>query len=540
MSDQDRRGDGAHEDGDAPPMLVIGERGPEVEDTTLEELRRQREELLRERAEAEARIRAERERAEAELEAERRRTEQELIERQRRIDDAERDLMAAERRVRRQAERSGKAHTVPRVARTLPPRGRLRAKGTAGLLVGVVAVSAAVALVSAGTPPSEGEISEYTALAEGQVAWDEATRAYDELIALRMQEVGSAPSDEGIAAVEEQSQQVLTLVEGAEDVVALPYSTGTDRLREAVEIIATDESPGAIRPVNQWEDQRYLISDAAVGRSDVERVTEAMLPGSALAWWAMAAMLLALAGLIRLAVKDRAYVALALLGVGAITGVASMVYLSTYQQVGSLSEAATARDEVGREYRATVSAQGRDLATAFGLDRGVSNDADYWTRDYYLDLEDVPEDVAQNYWDVRAGFADLTPEEQLAQAPALIEALAPVWDQRREQLSAADAAVVEAADDPPSVAALLLTSLATVGLALAAVLAPSGRPEQLRTSSGTGSPSPAGAKRPADRKAKGQDRRDSRTARGNLNTQARNTHRNTPARGRTARRGGRR
>ncbi|WP_131104130.1 hypothetical protein [Ornithinimicrobium sufpigmenti] len=397
-----------------------------------------------------------------------------------------------------------------------------------------------VALVSAGTPPSEGEIGEYATLADGQVAWDEATRAYDELIALRMQEVGSAPSDEALAAVEEQSEQVLTLVEQAQDVVPLPYSTGTDRLGEAIEIIATDQSPGAIRPVNQWEDQRYLISDAAVGRSDVERVTEAMLPGSALSWWAMGAMLLALAGLIRLAVKDRAYVGLALLGVGAITGVASTVYLNTYQQVGSLSEAATARDEVGREYRATVSAQGRDLAAAFGVDRGVSGDEDYWTRDYYLDLEDVPEDVVQDYYDVRAEFADLTPEEQLAQAPVLIDALAPIWDQRRDQLSAADSAVLAAADDPPGVAGLLLTSLATVGLAVAAVLAPSGRPEQLRTSSGAGSSSPAGAKRPADRKAKGQDRRDSRdsrTARGSQNARVRNTHRNAPARGRAGRAG---
>ena len=487
-------------DADKPPMLVLGDRGPDVEDTTLEELRRQREELLREREETQERIRADRERAEAELEAERRRTEQELIERQRQIDDAERDLLAAERRVRRQAERSGTAHEVPRVARTpLPPRGRLRARGTAGLLAGVVAASAVVALVSAGTPPSEAEVSEYTTLTEGQVAWDEATRAYDDLIVLRMQEAGTVPSDEAMAAVEEQSEQVLALVEDAEGVAPLPYSQDADRLREAVRAIATDDSPGAIRPVTQWEDQRYLVSDAAVSRSDVERATQAMLPGSPLAWWVMGAMLLALAGLIRLAVKERAYVALALLGVSAITGVASLLYLSTYQEVGSLTEAATTRDDVGREHRATVSAQGRDLRTAFGLDRGLSDDDEYWTRDYYLDLDDVPEAVAQNYGDVRAGFTDLTADEQLVQAPVLVDALAPIWDLRREQLNAADAAVIAAADDPPRVAALLLTALATAGLAIAAVLAPAGRPERLRTH--------------------------------------RDTHRNTPARGGAGRRG---
>ncbi|QFG68102.1 hypothetical protein [Ornithinimicrobium pratense] len=126
MSDQDRRADGVDEDADAAaPMIVLGERGdPDVEDTTLEELRRQREELLRERAEAQERIRADRERAEAELRAERERTEQELIERQRQIDDAERDLLAAERRVRRQAERRGNSHTVPKVTRSSTPLPR--------------------------------------------------------------------------------------------------------------------------------------------------------------------------------------------------------------------------------------------------------------------------------------------------------------------------------------------------------------------------------------------------------------------------------
>lgn len=506
MSDQDRRHDGASGGADTPPMLVIGERGPEVEDTTLEELRREREELLREREEAQERIRAERERAEAQLEAERRRTEQELVERQRRIDDAERDLLAAERRVLRQAERSGTAHEVPRVVRTpLPPRGRLRAKGPAGLLAGVVAVSAMVALVSAGTPPSAGEIDEYATVAGGQLAWDEATRAYDDLIVQRMQEGGGVPSDDVTAAVVEQSEQVLALVEEAQDVLPLPYSTGTERLVEAIRVIATDQSPGAVRPVSQWDGQRYLISEGAVGRSDLEEATGAMLPGSALAWWAMGALLLALAGLIRLAVKDRAYLALSLLAVSVVTGVSSMVYLGTYQQVGALVDAATTREEVSREHRATISAQGRDLAIVFGVERGMSGDEDYWTRDYYLDLDDVPEDVAQNYWDVRAGFADLTAEEQLEQAPALVDALAPIWDQRREQLGAADAAVVEAADEPPGVAALLLTSLATVGLAVGAVLAPTGRPEQLRTSS----------------IAAGADR-------------------NTPVRGRAGRRGGRR
>lgn len=508
MTDRDRRPDAAGEDGDAPPMLVIGERGPDVEDTTLEELRRQREELLREREEAQERIRAERERAEAALEAERRRTEQELLERQRRIDDAERDLLAAERRVRRQAERTGTAHEVPRVVRTpLPPRGRLRAKGTAGLLAGVVAASAVVALVSAGTPPSESEVRDYTTLTQGQRAWDEAVRAYDDLIVQRMEQTGEVPSEEAAAAVEEQAEQVLALIDEAQDLAPLRYETSSARLVESVGIIAADRSPGAVRPVNQWESQRYLVSDAATSRTDVEDVTDAMLPGSTLAWWALGIMLLALAGLVRLAVRDRAYLALALLGVAAVTGVASMVYLATYQQVGALTEVATARDEVGREHRSTVSAQGRDLGAIFGVDRGVADDEDYWTRDYYLDLEDVPQDVAQHYWDVRAGFADFAPEEQLAQAPELVEALAPVWDQRVEELVAADAAVVAAADDPPGVAGLLLTALATVGLAVAAVLAPSSRPERLRTSSGTGASVPAGVKRPQDRRAKGQDRR---------------------------------
>lgn len=558
MSDQDRRADGVDEDGDAAPMLVLGERGgPDVEDTTLEELRRQREELLEERAKAQERIRAERERAEADLQAQRERTEQELLERQRRIDDAERDLLAAERRVRRQAQRTGAGHTVPRVewssSKPLPPRGRLRAKGTAGLLVGAIAASAVVALVSAGTPPSEEEVREYAALAEGHLAWDEATRAFDDLIVTRMSQAGNVPSDEALVATGAAAEEVVNLVEDAELIAPLPYSGGAERAVTGIRAIAEDQSAAAVRPVNQWESQRYTLSDSATTGRVFDDAGEALTPGSALSWWMLSAMLLALAGLIRLALKDRAYIALALLGVAGITGIASMVYLGIYQQVGSMAENVQARDDAALEHRSVVSAQGRDLRTIFGVETSFLELQEYWTRDYYQDLDDVPQDIAQNYWDVRAQFATLAPEEQLEQAPELVDALSPVWDLRREQLAAANDAVVAAADDPPGVAALLLTTLGTAGLAAAALLVPSHRPDKLRTSASSttrgGGRGSTGGARPGGRGdqgrgnkgqgSKGQGRGDSRTVRGRQNDQVRNTRRNTPAKGRGGRRGGR-
>lgn len=547
MSDERREvaqgQDEKDQDHDGPPMLVLGERGPDVEDTTLEELRRQREELLREREAAQERIRAERKQAEAELEAERERTERELLERQRRIDDAERDLLAAERRVLRQAQRSGRAHEVPRVTRSatpLPPRGRLRVKGTAGLLAGVVAASAAVALLSAGSPPSEAQIQEYTTLAEGQLAWDEATRAFDDLIVSRMEHAGSVPPDEAVVELEEQADRVHNLVEEANSIVPQPFSRGTERVVGAVDAIAQDRSAAAVRPVTQWENHRYEVREMAVSRRAINEATDTLSPGSALAWWAMGALLLALLGLGRLALKERAYVALALLGVAGITGVAGMVFLGSYQQAGDLREHAEAREELSREHRDTAGAQERDLMMIFGVQRSSLHDNDYWTRPWHVDLETVPDDLAEPYLDIRAGFADLDPEEQLAQASELVDALAPIWDHRREQVAAATAAVVDATDEAPSVAALAVTTLATAGLAGAALFMPSHRPDTLRASSATPKGAPAGSRRPQDRRTAGQSR-NTRSARSRRNesTTGRTTARNTPARGRSGRRRGR-
>ncbi|QFG68101.1 DUF1634 domain-containing protein [Ornithinimicrobium pratense] len=402
-----------------------------------------------------------------------------------------------------------------------------------------------IALVSAGTPASEEDVRGYASLAEGQLAWDEATQGLDDLIVTRMEQAGGVPSDEARAATEDAAEELITLVEEAQVVSPLPYSTALERAVTGIRAIATDQSPGAVRPVNQWREQRYSLTDGASNRRAFTDATETMTPGSPLAWWLLGIMLLALAELIRLAVKDRAYVALALLGVAGVTGVASMVYLGIYQQVGSMADSVSARDDVARDHRSTVDAQGRDLGVIFGVDRSVLGDEEHWTRIYFHDLEEIDPEVAQNYWDVRAGFADLGPEEQLARAPELVSALEPVWEQRREDLQAANAAVIAAVDHPPGVAPLLLTTLVTAGLAVGAVFVPSHRPDRLRTTAAlSGNASRGGdVKRANDVSAKGEGSRDSRTARGQnaqpRNT-GRNTRRNTPARGRAGRRGGRR
>lgn len=487
---QDR--DERHDDGDVEdaPMLVLGERGPDVEDTTLEELRRQREELLREREEAQERIRAERERAEEELAERRRRTEQELIERQRQIDDAERDLLAAERRVRRQAERSGKP--VPKVTRSrtpLPPRGRMRAQGLAGLLAVVVAITGVIALVQAGSPPSDEQIQDFATLAEGQLAWDEAGRAYDELIVTRMQSGGSL-SDAEAAAVRAQADEVIELLDEADRIAPRSYVSSTDRTVAAINTIA-DSSTSAIRAVNLWDERRYDMSAGAVSSSDLRRASEAMTPGSAASWWMLVLMVLAVGWLIRLAIKDRAYVALALLAVAGVTGVSSMVFLGSYQQGGPLNERLELREDAYGNHREGVDALRRDLSSIYGVRSSGMDDETYWTTEYFVDLDSIPPNIAQDYRDVRAGFLDLSPDEQLDQTPELVEALEPVWLEHREQLSAANDAVVEAAHDAPGVTALALTTLGTVGLAAAAIFVPSHRPDRLRTSS-TGSTQSSG------------------------------------------------
>lgn len=485
--DRDKRGDDGDDEG--APMLVLGERGPDVEDTTLEELRRQREELLREREQAQERIRAERERAEEELAERRRRTEQELIERQRQIDDAERDLLAAERRVRRQAERSGKpAPKITRPTTPLPPRGRMRARGLAGLLAAVVAITGWVALAQAGSPPSDEQIQDFATLAEGHLAWDEAVRAYDDLIVTRMQAEGSLPSDAEAAVLQARADEVIELIEEA-DRIAPSRVSSTERAVQAVNVIA-DSSTSTIRAVNQWDERRITLSSSAVSSSDLRRATEAMTPGSAGSWWMLVIMLLAVGWLIRLAIKDRAYVALALLAVAGVTGVSSMVYLGIYQQGGPLNDELELREEAFNNHRqGVVDTQRRDLASIYGLQSSTMDAETYWTSPYFVDLDSTPADIAQDYRDARAGFVDLSPDEQLDRAPELVEAAEPVWLEHREQLSVANDAVVAAADEAPGRTALALTSLGTIGLAAAAIFMPSHRPDRLRTSSTGSTPS---------------------------------------------------
>ncbi|OLT39909.1 hypothetical protein BJF86_06620 [Serinicoccus sp. CNJ-927] len=108
------------------PMLVLGEDLPDVEDTTIEELRAQEAALEQQRRELAEQAEQERDLARQRLASQRREVERELARRQREIDDAERRLVRTERRLRRQAARMGQEDRVPRVSTTRTTRSSNR------------------------------------------------------------------------------------------------------------------------------------------------------------------------------------------------------------------------------------------------------------------------------------------------------------------------------------------------------------------------------------------------------------------------------
>lgn len=207
-----------HDRHDDRPMLVLGESGPDVEDTTAEELARERAELEAQRGRlyeederrrelAEAKAQAAREEAEKTLAEERRLAELELARRQRAVDDAERKLAKTERRLERQASRARTADQIGpgSTGQAAPPAGpvqpRLASQASerrslltqtdprTGVRVPRMRVSAALAVVAsvltllaaAGAleSPGQEQVEAFVAADESRTEWLAVTAALD-------------------------------------------------------------------------------------------------------------------------------------------------------------------------------------------------------------------------------------------------------------------------------------------------------------------------------------------------------------------------
>lgn len=359
-----------------PPMLVLGEDRPDVEDTTLEQLRREQEQARQE-------IEAARRRAQEEIERRRREAEREIAEleaqKERELLDRERDLERTQRKLYQREKRL--LRRVPQGARkpdrlVEPPRKAplaetgLRRSAWAVLLGAGAAVAIVVGALSGGTS-ADGELrAEIAATDEARVLWLRSGLEADAAIAQLMagQEVAASPDG---------SYPNVALAREAVALVPEPTDYA-DRAAEATERML-DPQTGTVRALTLWGDV-HDESGYAVGHWEVEDLVEEADGPSGWTYALMVAGILALLVLAGLAVAAKAWVALPLVLVAAGLAVASTMLVAGDGR--AVSAAFEAHEEADDRLDQVHDQLGRDLQTAYGTNRSaLADDEDYWTRD---------------------------------------------------------------------------------------------------------------------------------------------------------------
>ncbi|WP_298885556.1 hypothetical protein [uncultured Serinicoccus sp.] len=454
-------------------MTIIGEDLPDVEDTTVEELRAQQEQLEQARRDLAERAREERERAEQQLAAERRRAERELARRQREIDDAERRLLRTERRLRQEAASSGRGVD-------LPPRPRRRAarRSDSELLdaaraeldtrVPRLGFAAALALgagllLALGSTLSADRVEQeqtqtFTVLETAQADLRDAVSSLDtELV--RYATGDPVPLDDaGQLASVTAALEVL----GREGID--PYAA--ERLAEAGPELSGD-AVSPVRAATSWQDTRQDMA-YAVSPWEVEDEVEELAPGSALGTlllWA-GALVLVVAAVVLL--RAGARVASAFFVLAALA--TSLLVVQDAQP--GWRRAVVAHEEAADRPADLQSVVEDDLEILVGLRtlapwETEDDDYGYWTTEYRLEESGADPDgtVAQARADLgRALTEDGSQQQQRTAALDLVAAA----DEAREPLeadlvTARETVVVEATTGPSA-------GLLGAGLGLAVLL----------------------------------------------------------------------
>ncbi|WP_134772810.1 hypothetical protein [Ornithinimicrobium flavum] len=428
-----------HEDEHDPhdaPMLVLGEDVEDVEDTTAEELARQRQELEEQRSRMEQEARRRREEAEAEaarlrreaeekLARERRETEIELARRQREIDDAERELERRRRRLQKETGRT--AHVEVRPTRRSGRKDREsdgnsllaavdRRSGTpvprlgrAGALAALAAALVALGAPLSIDPPPPEAVQEFVAQDEARIAWADTGLALDRdvLAYLDGEDVtvdGQVPS---VARAE-------ALTDG-DDYYLDPFVQGVGPLLEA---------PGSTpqRVLSAWTEAR----DAArysVSSYDVDRAAEALDTDSAFPTWMLLGAVVSTGVLGYGLLRGGSRVGAGLAGLALVPTVMLLVDGDRHLDV----EDPIARHEVAMEGSESLHRQlGQDLQVVLGTRTIESYQRDtYWEESGWLN--DVSPDVLEVYAAARAplqavDLRNLPLEESVPHAETLVQA----------------------------------------------------------------------------------------------------------------------
>ncbi|MFX0537398.1 hypothetical protein ACQBAT_05345 [Ornithinimicrobium sp. Y1847] len=451
-------GSGQH---DKRPMLVLGQRGPAVEDTTIEELRREQAELDRRRAELEQEARRRRRQADNEITASRKQIERDLARRERELQDAERKLYRASQRARRQARASGQEHLIP--DRPAPPaEQRLRNSGAPARFAWfAVALGILSVLFAAMTAPALDAADDWrTELAASQ-AWDEVQ--LESTLLLRERLTDSAD----VAAARDRVDQA---VAAAADLTPAErryegYQAGT--IEEALTTVTEDGSP--VRVAAAWERLSSIVS-TVVPTYLLRNAAAELAPWPLFAWLLLAGAAGCLIALAFQALQREAWLALALVAASVVALGVSAVFLQMSR--GGVSAELEEVTTTTRTVDSLRLGHSSDVKRVLGL-RVSGTDDEYWDGPYRgPDLEGVPSAVGQAYAQARADMTGASEQDQLEMLEPLTESLRPVLADRHHQASEAADTLVDRLNEQPPGWPMLLAVVISGALGVLALFAP--------------------------------------------------------------------
>lgn len=477
-----------------PPMLVIGDDLPDVEDTTAEELARQRAELeerrrhleeedRRRREEAERRAEQLRREAEQKLARERREAEIELARRQREIDDAERRL---ERNRRRLAKQGGSAAASSSGATTAtgsrPQKRRKKSRdeddgnsllaavdrrsGTPVPKLGRASVLAVLAgaLIALGAPlsidPPPGEaVADFVAQDETRTGWVETGLALDQDVVdyLAGEDVvvdGEVPSVTRARAVADPGDYYL------------------DGFVDQVGPLLQEPGSTPQRVLSAWSEARnstlYGVSTYDVKREAEQLDTDRVFPTLMLlgAMVAMGGLALGLA-------RGGTWVGAGLAGLGLVS--AGLLVANGDRHL-DVEPAIEQHDAAMGGSEGLHQQLERDLGVVLGSRSLESYERDdYWERISRVSPDEVDPAVLEGYEAARRGLEgvdlrSMSLEESLPHAEALIEAGGAALAAQHEQVEQARAEVVAHTEPDVDLGPYLATALAAGLLPLAALV----------------------------------------------------------------------
>ncbi len=512
MSDEGRPGaagaDGAGgAGGDKPPMLVLGEQRPDVEDTTAEELARQRAELERQRRELEAEDRerrraaeqeAERRRREAQerLAEERRLAEVELARRQRLLDDAERRLHKTERRLRRKARQTG-GH-VPSVASSVSgadpdarsgrggraargsgsgrrgapnsllaaaerrsgvPVPRLQRTLTLALLGSGLVVAGAIASVD---PPSAADVEDFVTLDESRVAWLGAGLTLDEEVGRYL---GGEEVTQGDGTLASVSQATAA---GAASDVTYPVRD----FEETVGPLLAEPGSNPQRVLSAWDEARSSAG-YAVGTYEIRDAGELVDADRALPTWMLLGGVVAIGGLTYGLARGGTRVGAGLAGLALVP--AGLVVADQGRHL-DVEPALATHSQAVDDARAVYDQVGRDLQAVYGTRALESYEREtFWEGTGYLEEDRHDPQALAAYTAARESLAgvdirSLSTDEAVPHAQALVEAGGALLDAQTVVLEDARSAVLARTESQLEVGPYAVTTSAAAILPLAALV----------------------------------------------------------------------